>query len=287
MSNKVYKIIQDKFISAIQDVIDGKEKLLPWQKPWKGSMPMNYITRKPYSGVNTILLEGGEWLTFNQIKELSKKDSSLKLRKGSKGSMIVFWKMLEKKSEEDNELETIPMLRYYYVYNINDIDGLESKLPPKKEVPINENIESIIQKYKSRERLDIKFINGSNRAYYRPSEDKVVMPLISQFKSSNHFYSTFFHELAHSTGHENRLNRFTSLKAVSFGSNDYSKEELVAEIASQMILGRLNIEDSTIHENSLTYVNGWMNAIKDDISLIISASSQAQKACDYVLGDTN
>lgn len=283
MSKKVYKIIQERFITAIQDVIDGKETLLPWQKPWEGSMPRNYVTGKIYSGVNLLLLEGGEWLTFNQIKELSKKDKSIKLKKGSKANKIIFWKMWEKK-EDNEEIKTIPMLRYYNVFNINDVDGLESKLPEREEVENNEEIEDIIKDYKTRENLSIKFIDGSNRAYYSPSKDEVVMPLINQFQSTSHYYATFFHEIAHSTGHKDRLGRFNSNEITHFGSENYSKEELIAEISAQMTLGRLNIQDEAIYDNSLVYVNGWMKAIKEDVGLIITASSQAQKATDYVLG---
>lgn len=284
MSNKVYKMIQDKFINSIQDVIDGKETLLPWQKPWKGSMPRNYVSGKIYSGVNLLLLEGGEWLTFNQIKTLSKKDNSIKLKKGSKASKIIFWKMLEKEDDK-KEIKTIPMLRYFNVFNIGDVEGLESKLPERKDIPNNEELDKVINDYKTRENLKIKFLDGSNRAYYSPTEDKVVMPLKNQFQSQNKYYSTFFHELAHSTGHIKRLARFDSSKIACFGSEDYSKEELIAEISSQMALGRLNIQDESIHNNSLTYVNGWMKAIKNDVGLIISASSSAQKACDYMLGE--
>lgn len=283
MSLKVYKIIQDKFINSIQDVIDGKEKLLPWQKSWVGTMPINYVTRRPYSGVNTLLLEGGEWLTFNQIKELSKKDSKIRLKKGSKGSMIVFWKIVEKENEE-KETESFPMLRYYYVYSASDVDGIESKLPINKTNTSLEEVDKVVDDYILKEGIKLDIREGSNRAFYQPASDRIVVPNINQFKSSRHYYRTLFHELTHSTGHESRLKRFNSNRTVNFGSEDYSKEELVAEIGSQMILGHLNINEETIHENSLTYVYGWMKVIKEDISLIISASSQAQKASDYILG---
>lgn len=284
--SKVYEIIQNKFIDQIQKVIDGSETLLPWQKPWRGSRPMNYFTGKHYRGINTLLLEGGEWLTFIQIKNLAKKDPNIRLKKGSKSSIIVFFDFKEKKDKETGEIEVYPMLRYSNVFSISDVVGIESKLPPKNEEPLLEEAEQIIEDYINRENLRLDFVDGSNRAYYQPASDRVVMPEKAQFQGIKEYYATAFHELSHSTGHEKRLNRFTSsAKDHKFGSENYSKEELVAEISSQMVLGRLNINDDAIASNSLAYAHGWLKAIKEDVKLIISASSQAQKSCDFILGE--
>jgi antirestriction protein ArdC len=286
MSKKVYEIIQNKFVEEIQQVIDGKKAVLPWQKPWNGRMPENYISGKRYRGINLFLLEGGEWLTFNQIKKLSEKNPEIKLRKGSKGSIVVFWKMVEKKDKKDEVEDTYPMLRYYYVYNISDVDGIESKYPPNNnDVALLEQAEEIISGYKERENVAINMLDGSRRAYYQPSNDRVVMPVKEQFKNTDSYYSTMFHELSHSTGLKGRLNRFSPTDDISFGNEVYSKEELVAELSSQMVLGRLNIKNQSVEDNSISYAYGWMKAIKEDPKLIVSACAQAQKASDLIFGD--
>lgn len=281
MSRKVYEIIQERFANAIQDVIDGKEELLPWQKPWKGSKPINYVTRRPYSGVNLLLLDGGEYLTFNQFKKLQKKDPSLEIIKGSKKHFVIFWKIVEKENEE-GEIETFPLLRYYYVYHQSAIKNLKSKLPKGKNHQLIDEAEEIIENYVEKEGIEIKTIEGGNKACYQPKNDLIKIPDKSQFNQIGGYYSTLFHELSHSTGHENRLNRFTK-GSFDFGSEVYSKEELIAEISSQMILGALNMKNMAIEENSISYLYGWMNAIKEDASLIISASKHAEIAADYIL----
>lgn len=285
MSQKIYEIIQDRFVNQIQKVIDGEETLLPWQKPWRGSMPVNYYTGKPYRGINTILLEGGEWLTFVQILNLAKKDPNVKLKKGSKSSMVVFFKFNEKEDKETGETKTYPMLKYFNVFSISDVIGLESNLTPRNEDPLVDEAERVIDDYINRDDLSLEYISGSNRAYYQPGKDRVVMPEKSQFVSINHYYSTLFHELGHSTGHVSRLNRFDITDDLQFGSATYSKEELVAEISAQMMLGKLNINNESLVSNSLSYANGWLKAIKEDVRLIISAAAKAQKASDFVFGD--
>lgn len=287
MSNKVYEIIQKKFVDEIQQVIDGKKTSLPWQKPWNGRMPVNYISGKRYRGINVFLLAGGEWLTFNQIKKLSEKNPEIKLKKGSKGSIVVFWKMVEKKDKKDDEKDSYPMLRYYYVYNIADVEGLKSKYPEySNDNPLLDEAEEIISEYKKREKVGINFLNGSMRAYYQPDLDQITMPVKEQFGSSDHYYATMFHEISHSTGLEGRLNRFSPKENVKFGSNVYSKEELVAELSSQMVLGRLNIQNQSVEDNSIAYAYGWMKVIRDDPKLIVSACTQAQKSCDLIFGDS-
>ncbi len=292
MSKKVYEIIQQKFVDEIQKVIDGEADMLPWQKPWNGRPPRNYDTGVKYKGVNRFLLEGGEWLTFNQIKKISDKNPEVRLKKGSKGSIIIFWKQAKKtnsdESKDEEKEEYYPMLRYYYVYNIADVEGLESKYPSFNSDPLLEDAERIVKEYTEREEIKLDTLKGSRRAYYQPAADRIVIPAREDFISGDHYYQTLFHELSHSTGLEGRLNRFKKSDPISFGDEVYSKEELVAELSSQMLMGMLNIENPDVEKNSLAYAYGWMKAIKEDAKLIISASAQAQKACDLILGgDSN
>ena len=124
---------------------------------------------------------------------------------------------------------------------------------------------------------------ASNEAYYSPSRDTVVVPMKEQYQHINEYYSTTFHELVHSTGHKNRLNRLETTAVASFGSETYSKEELVAEIGSATILSALEIETKRTFTNSIAYIQNWLNVLKNDNHFIISASSQAEKAVDYIL----
>jgi antirestriction protein ArdC len=123
----------------------------------------------------------------------------------------------------------------------------------------------------------------SNAAWYRPASDVVGMPLKSVFNSSEEFYSTLFHELTHSTGHESRVGREGIQNLNSFGSESYSKEELVAELGASMLCAVTGIAPATL-ENSAAYLNSWITRLKGDSKLILSAASAAQKAADYIRG---
>jgi len=277
--SSVYQYVTDKIINELQ------KGNIPWQKNWKGQKAINYISRKEYRGINTLLLPyPGEYLTFKQVQE---KGGTIK--KGEKANMIVFYKWFEKEVEEDGEmkLKKFPMLRYYNVFHISQCEGIESKLDiftPENENNIVEKAEQIINNYVSREGLKYNIIIGSDRAYYNPAKDEVVLPDIKQFDRSENFYSTAFHELTHSTGHENRLNRQTVVKSHRFGSQDYSREELIAEIGSCFLNNQVGIDNSSVFKNNVAYIQGWLKALKDDVRLITVASGQAQKAINYILG---
>lgn len=288
--NNVYQMVTDRIIEQLE------QGIIPWQRPWHGVIDgaISYTSRRPYSFLNQMLLgEAGEYLTFNQIQALGGK-----IKKGAKAKMVVFYKMLkvEKKvikegsdptnPEYEKKEHITPMLRYYNVFHLNDTEGIESKMdktPEKKVNPI-EKAEDIINTYVGKETL--KFVSKpSNRAYYSPTFDEVVVPLISQFDIAEEYYSTSFHELVHSTGHPRRCNR-DECKVVHFGSNDYSKEELCAEIGSAMLLNIVGIDTSKTFKNSIAYLQGWLRALRSDNRFIVSASSKAEKAVKYILGET-
>jgi len=124
--------------------------------------------------------------------------------------------------------------------------------------------------------------HSGNRAFYSPSLDYIQLPNKTSFNNEAGYYGTLFHELAHATGHANRLGRKSILEPSYFGSHEYSKEELVAEMAAAFICGHACIENMTI-ENSAAYINGWLKALKNDKTLLVHAAGQAQKAADYIL----
>ena len=216
------------------------------------------------------------WVTFKQAKERGGT-----VRKGERGTQVVLWKPVRKNVEVDgaNEDRSFLLMRTFTVFNVEQCDGVETpEVEPLPERDPIEACESIVIGY-----LDGPSIShGGNRACYAPALDAVRMPERGQFKSSEHYYGTLFHELAHSTGHESRLNRDTLIAPKPFGSEDYSKEELVAEFAAAFLRGQAGIELDV--EHSAGYLQHWIKVLKDDRKLLVSAAAQAQKASDRVLG---
>lgn len=264
----VYEMVTERIIKKLE------EGVIPWRKPWNSCGAVNWETQKEYHGINAMLLEPGEYATFNKIKE-----SGGKVKKGAKGQMVVFWKMFE---NEEYPEKKIPFLRHYTVFDINtQVEGLETR---RKDIGVHEHnpIESAEQiKEAYRNCPPISYAPG--KAYYMPSTDSISVPEINDYNNPEEFYSTMFHEMVHSTGHKSRLNRSGITGIAAFGSETYSKEELVAEIGAAMLCTIAGI-DQTTFENSASYVSSWLRALKGDPKLIVFASSQAQKAADHIRG---
>lgn len=299
MANKdkfdLFQAVTDRIIAQLE----GGQ--IPWHKPWinvgsNAELAVSYTTGKPYSLLNQMLLgEPGEYITFKQCTERGGK-----VKPGEKSRMVVFWKMLskDKLDESGNPVmgkdgkvrkEMIPLLQYYNVFHIRQCEGIAPKhskpdvVRPEIPEPIqpNDMAEEIIAGYVSRSGVTLTFHPG-NRAYYQPSTDMVVLPVREQFKESAEFYSTAFHELTHSTGHAKRLNRLD--KKASFGSTEYSKEELVAEIGASALVNHTGLETEASFQNNAAYVQSWLKALKNDKRMIVSASGKAEKAVNMILG---
>jgi antirestriction protein ArdC len=125
--------------------------------------------------------------------------------------------------------------------------------------------------------------HGMTQSFYSPKEDCVSLPVRKRFSREEEYYSTLFHELVHSTGHETRLNRSTLTEKAGFGSNPYCKEELIAEMGAAFLCGQAEIVERTI-DNSVAYIKGWLEQMKSDKTLIVQAAAQAQRAADFILG---
>lgn len=267
---KIYEMVTDRIVKLLENGV------VPWRRPWRVGAAVNWKTQKPYRGINTLLLEPGEYASFKQISE-----AGGKVKKGEKGHIVVFWTWLDKEDAETGEMTKIPFLRYYTVFEINrQCEGLQSKRNDQTFVhdPIEE-AERIFSGYK--DAPPVKFASG--RAFYRPGDDSISVPPLCDYAKPEEYYSTLFHELVHSTGHEKRLNRSGITELAAFGSETYSKEELVAEIGAAMLCGVAGIDNSTI-ENSAAYIGGWLRKLRDDKKLIVHAAAQAQRAADYILG---
>lgn len=267
-NESIYQMVNDRIIEQLE------KGVIPWRKPWIGGGAISWNTQKAYRGINAILLDAGEYATFNQIKA-----AGGKVKKGAKSQIIVFWKFLEK--EIDGKEEKIPLLRYYRVFNVEkDVEGLElkQKTADFEHDPI-EKAEEIFKGYIN----SPTYSWNNDGAWYKPSQDHINVPPMSKFPKLEEYYSTMFHEMAHSTGHVSRLNRDGIKGIAMFGSEDYSKEELVAEFTASMLCGVAGIENNTI-ENSASYIKSWLGRLKEDQTLLVKAAGQAQKAADYILG---
>lgn len=275
----VYQAVTDRIIKQLE------QGNIPWNKPWHGVMSgaFNRVSKKPYSLLNQMLLEhDGEYATYKQWQDLGGQ-----VRKGEKSEIVVFWKMLpvtETDSAGNKVEKTIPLLKYYNVFHISQIEGVEplktEELKPQE--PITE-AEKIKVEYMERENILINEI-VSDKAFYSPSQDYIQVPCKEQYKDIKEFYSTLFHEMIHSTGHKSRLGRLdNSTKLASFGSTDYSKEELVAEIGSSFLMNHVGIETEKTFTNSTAYIQSWLRVLKNDNKFIVSASSKAEKAMKYIL----
>ena len=282
MSTSVNEIVTNRIIEELE------KGNIPWQRPWStaGRYAMSHSTKKPYSLLNQMLLRPGEYLTFEECKR-----EGGKVKKGEKGNFVVSWAKIKKveTDEEGNERTTIiPRLKYYYVFEVSQCEGIERNCTEEPKTYGNTPVESadnIITAYINRETVTFT-ATDSNRAYYSPSEDAVVVPDLKYFEAVEEYYSTSFHELTHSTMHQDRCNRAEERKGkkVAFGSEEYSKEELVAEIGAATLVNMIGLESDKSFKNSVSYIQSWIGKLKNDKNLIVSASSRAEKAVNYILG---
>ena len=274
----------DIYAEVTNRIIDQMEQgIIPWQKPWGGMEGGAYSgsTGKPYSLLNQMLLSRpGAYYTFNQIQKMGGN-----VRKGEKSSLIVFWKQIPVKEQDGQtgEVKTtvVPMLRYYSVFHSDQGDGITTPATEPKPIYNSPEAESIVSEYLHRSGVEL-IQRVSDEAYYSPSRDCVVLPMPEQFNSMEERFSTTFHELAHSTGHQSRLNRLRA--TAHFGNESYSKEELVAEITAAALMNHTGLETKGTFRNSAAYIQSWLSALRNDKRLIITASGAASKAFDYIVG---
>lgn len=284
----IYQEVTDKIIGYLD------QGVAPWRNPVKrgtgDGWPKNLNSGKRYRGINVILLgmrawESGYssdyWLTFKQASERGGV-----VRKGEKGSLVTFWKLYEKNDPSTDTDRTIPILKHYNAFNLEQIDGIVIPDAPKPEgilIPFDplDKADEVVSGYADAPNIEF----GGSRAYYRPVSDTVRMPPPEKFESPATYYGTLFHELSHSTGHSSRLHRGIDANPQPFGSPDYSREELVAELSASFLCAASGISPPTI-EQSAAYMQGWINVLKGDKRLVVSASGAAQKSADLILGES-
>ena len=282
MSKSVYEMVTDRIINQLE------QGVIPWQKPWTGvrSGAYNRISKKSYSLLNQMLLQhDGEYATFKQWQDLGGH-----VRKGEKSEIVTFWKIQPVEEEHEDgtkEVKQIPLLRYFNVFHISQVDGVEPlQADELDDIEPIEKADQILGDYWLRENITVEHV-ASDDAYYSPRRDLIRLPLFEQFTDANEYYSTAFHESVHSTMKESRCNRAEDRKGklVAFGSEEYSKEELVAEIGSASLLNIIGIETNKSFRNSSAYIQGWLSKLRNDVKFIVSASNKAEKAVKYILGE--
>lgn len=291
MRKDVYEIITERILNQLE------KSVVPWHKPWAGGnagKPKNLISNKEYRGINVFMLafqgyDSPFWLSFNQVKKCGGN-----VTKGQKATPVVFWKWIETEKDDpdtgEKKVSSIPLIRYYNVFNTIQCEGIDHKRVKELQEddtafdfePI-ELCESIVAHMPKRPGIT----HIENRAYYRPPTDTVNMPKQAKFELPEAYYSTLFHELTHSTGHETRLNRKPSDVPIFCGDKEYSQEELVAEMGAAFLCGVTGIENHTI-DNSAAYIDHWLTVLKDkkNKKMLVMAGAQAQKAADYIQGIT-
>ena len=277
MNARVYDRITERITALLT------QGTVPWQKPWKArtGLPRNFVSQKPYRGINVFLLlamsyESPFWLTFRQVSQLGGS-----VRKGEKSCPVIFWKQRTIDDEESGEQRKIPLLRYYHVFNVAQCDGLKTGIEPVA-IPVNgiPKPDEIVAHMP--QRPEIK--HGMSRAFYSLREDYVGLPVRERFEQTEGYYATLFHELVHATGHQSRLDRATLTEKAGFGSNPYCKEELIAEMGAAFLCGQAEIAGRTT-DNSAAYLQGWLEQLSNDRTLIVQSAAQAQKAADFILGN--
>ena len=218
--NLAYQIVTDRITALLE------QGTCAWTRPWAkaSGMPRNLFSQREYRGINIWMLgaqsyQSPFWATFNQVKQ-----AGGTVRKGEKSTPIVFWKVGVGEDDEGKVRKSF-LLRYYAVFNAAQLEGIAIPQLPDVETydhtPI-EQCEKVVTNYPLRPSI----MHGSNQAFYRPSTDEIHMPNRESFYETSAYYSTLFHEMTHSTGHKDRLNRPTLVDAVAFGSVRYAKEEL-------------------------------------------------------------
>ena len=285
-SRDLYQEVTDRIVTALE------EGVAPWVCPWRrdgdGGRPRNGASGHIYKGVN-ILLTGmsgfasSRWYTYKQAQA-----RGAHVRRGEKGTQVIYWRFIEAKGDEDKHGEDadrparrIPILRCYSVFCAEQIEWPEGS---KHAVQIRgddqaldldtdfEDARTLIKAAGA----DIK--HGGTRAFYAPTGDYIRVPDTGRFQNTGDYHATVLHELAHWTGHENRLDRDL---AGRFGDESYAAEELVAELAAAFLCADLGVPGQLQHAE---YIGHWIKVLKRDKRAVFTASRMAQEAADYLIG---
>ena len=274
MSALLYQQVTDKIIAELES-----GNIPSWVKNWSGEAgsDCNVISKKTYSGINTIILgmsgfKSPYWGTYKQWLSIGAKINKDQF---SNYQSIVFYAPVKtaKKQDSEDTQQVYKLMRYFRVYNAEQVTGFEAPAMPAPKV-FNDvaSIEALTVK------SGAKLQFGGDRAYYSPSQDFIAMPHKTQFNSEASYYATLLHELSHWSGHKSRLNRDLSGR---FGNEAYAAEELIAELSAAFLCARYSITGELRHSS---YIASWLRVLKNDNKAIFKAAALAQKSADYLAG---
>lgn len=292
MNSRTPSVKRDLRQEITDDIIAALEKgVAPWQKPWQAGafeMPLNPTSGKPYRGGNAIHLmmssmrrgyEDPRWITYRQAQE-----NGWQVRKGEKGTQIEFWQFPKNDKDHEEPRDNAPaesrdrfIYRVYTVFNASQIEGMPAHSPRvRQDWEVIQDAEVILQNSGARITHD-----QADRAFYNRMSDSIHLPVRAAFKTAGDYYGTALHELAHWTGHPQRLNRETLNESYRFGDMEYAKEELRAELASMFMLAEKGVPHNP--ESHAAYVGSWLKALRDDKHEIFRAARDAHKAADLLV----
>jgi antirestriction protein ArdC len=275
MSNTVYQDVTNSIIEQLE------KGAIPWVKPWRAdsSADKNLLSQKPYQGINRLILglsgmvnkyDVPVWASYKQWESIGGN-----VRKGEKGTRIVFFSKVSKENKTTGDTESYSVLKAYWVFNASQIDGIDivpAAVEPKPFTAV-EHAESRIIK------TGAALSHGGDAAFYAPSVDRIQLPNKGTFNSEANYYATAFHELVHWTGAKHRLDR--NLEKGRFGNPAYAFEELVAEMGAAFLCNDYGIQGELRHAG---YIQSWLKALRDDSKAVFKAAALAQKAADYLNG---
>ena len=275
----VYQIVTDRVIAALEA---GQ---IAWRKPWHAAygLPRNYVSGRAYTGINAFLLHlvGGTpfFLTFRQARQLGGN-----IRKGAKGMPVIYYNVTTRTDKQTGEEEKTPFIKYYTVFSVDDVEGVDIVLPEQPKDRAHEPLaaaEALVAGWATCPRIE----HGGAQAYYAPGPDVVQVPRPETFTSGEAYYSTLFHELTPATGHASRLDRPDLAEALRpSGRAGYAREELTAEMGAAFLCGHAGLNPGATLENTAAYLQFWLEQLRGDKKLVVQAASRAQRAAELILG---
>lgn len=289
--NKIYEIVRDNIIKQLNE--NGGRWCCPWNHNIKFAKPYYSEPDEYYKGVNILLNRPSEYVTMHMIKELQEQGQDISIRKGSHMNTIYYYNFVEQKDENgepvvDEQGKTVkkPFFKFYKVFSIDDVIGLESRVPfEEHEHTLDEKMKQArmyIDTYCKINGIDMQVKTGGTSAYYRPSENSITIPDISQYKNPYEYFSTVFHEVSHFIDHKLHLTSGINEKVKI---DNYSAGELLAEISAAMMCQQFGIDDLDTFANSVSYIDSWSKKIKEErASFIVSVASKASQCVDELVG---
>lgn len=281
MSKNLNEEITKKILAKLE------QGVIPWCKPWKsfgsGAMPRNAISNRPYSGANVVLLwidatdkgyDCPKWLTYKQALE-----AGGNVRRGEKSSQIAYIGSITKAEGESGDLRTIPFLKSYAVFNLQQCEGLDHLVDNSSRVINKGARDELVDEFIRTIGVDLR--HGESRAYYAAKGDFINLPLFEAFTGTENYYATAFHELTHWTGAKHRLDRDFGRR---FGDQAYSVEELVAELGSAFLCAEFGFDNDAVLDNSTAYIEYWRSFLKNNERAFVTAASAASRATEFLRG---